>query len=31
MLYLIWEIRSLMVLVLVFGIVVGFVTHRLGR
>ena len=31
MLYLIWELRSLLVLVLVFGMLVGFVTHRLGR
>ena len=31
MLYLIWEMRSLLALVLIFGIVVGFATHRLGR
>jgi len=31
MLYLIWELRSLLVLVLLFGMVVGFAAHRLGR
>jgi len=31
MLYLIWEMRSLLALVLICGIVVGFATHRLGR
>ena len=31
MLYLIWEMRSLLALVLIFGIVTGFAAHRLGR
>jgi len=31
MLYLIWELRSLIILVLAFGMIVGFATHRLGR
>jgi hypothetical protein len=31
MLYLIWEMRNLIGLILVFGIVVGFAAQRLGR
>ncbi len=31
MLYLIWELRGLLGLVLIFGVVVGFAVHRLGR
>ncbi len=31
MLYLIWDLRSLLALGLILGIVTGFVAHRLGR
>ncbi len=31
MLYLIWELRSLIALVLVFGVAVGFTTQRMRR
>ncbi len=31
MLYLLWELRNLVGLVLVLGVLVGVTTHRLGR